>query len=61
VTKNRAGYFWKTSEFVIQLRDLHEDGERALVDRSRRRHPSVFSPSVSGADEPGSPPLSHGS
>jgi len=33
VTKNRAGYFWKSSAFVIRkLRDLYEDGDRALVD-----------------------------
>ncbi|HEY5416234.1 MAG TPA: hypothetical protein VIK41_15455 [Gemmatimonadaceae bacterium] len=45
VTKNRAGYFWKTSEFVIRkLRDLHEDGESALVDpEPTARHPQAYS------------------
>jgi len=45
VTKNRAGYFWKTSEFVIRkLRDLHEEGEDALVDpEPRAQHPQAYS------------------
>jgi len=45
VTKNRAGYFWKTSEFVIRkLRDLHADGESALVDPDpSARHPQAYS------------------
>src|SRR6476661_208520 len=45
VTKNRAGYFWKTSEFVIRkLSDLHEDGEPALVDpEPAARHPQAYS------------------
>jgi hypothetical protein len=45
VTKNRAGYFWKTSEFVIRkLRDLHEEGESALVDPEPMvRHPQAYS------------------
>jgi hypothetical protein len=45
VTKNRAGYFWKTSEFVIRkLRDLYEEGERALVDpEPTARHPQAYS------------------
>ncbi len=45
VTKNRAGYFWKTSEFVIRkLRDLHEEGESALVDPDpSARHPQAYS------------------
>ena len=45
VTKNRAGYFWKTSEFVIRkLRDLHEEGEPALVDpEPAARHPQAYS------------------
>src|SRR6476661_868526 len=45
VTKNRAGCFWKTSEFVIRkLRDLHEDGERALVDpEPKAQHPQAYS------------------
>ena len=45
VTKNRAGYFWKTSEFVIRkLRDLYEEGESALVDpEPRARHPQAYS------------------
>jgi len=33
VTKNRAGYFWKSSAFVIRkLRELHDEGEGALRD-----------------------------
>jgi len=33
VTKNRAGYFWKSSAFVIRkLRELHERGPEALCD-----------------------------
>ena len=33
VTKNRAGYFWKSSTFVIRkLRDLYDEGPRALTD-----------------------------
>ena len=33
VTKNRAGYFWKSSAFVIRkLRDLYDEGEAALVE-----------------------------
>ena len=45
VTKNRAGYFWKTSEFVIRkLRDLHEEGEGALIDpEPTARHPQAYS------------------
>ena len=45
VTKNRAGYFWKTSEFVIRkLRDLYEEGERALVDpEPKAQHPQAYS------------------
>ena len=45
VTTNRAGYFWKSSEFVIRkLRDLYEDGESALVDpEPKGRHPQAYS------------------
>ena len=45
VTKNRAGYFWKTSEFVIRkLRDLYEEGESALVDpEPKAQHPQAYS------------------
>ena len=45
VTKNRAGYFWKSSEFVIRkLRDLYADGESALVDpEPKARHPQTYS------------------
>jgi hypothetical protein len=45
VTKNRAGYFWKTSEFVIRkLRDLYDEGEGALVDpEPKARHPQAYS------------------
>ena len=33
VTKNRHGYFWKASTFVIRkLRDLYEEGSAALTD-----------------------------
>ena len=33
VTKNRFGYFWKASEFVVRkLRDLYHDGPGALTD-----------------------------
>ena len=33
VTKNRAGYFWKSSAFVIRkLRDLYDEGPSALAD-----------------------------
>jgi len=36
VTKNRAGYFWKSSTFVIRkLRDLYEEGEAGLVESPR--------------------------
>jgi hypothetical protein len=36
VTKNRAGYFWKSSTFVIRkLRELHDEGEAALVESPR--------------------------
>jgi hypothetical protein len=45
VTKNRAGYFWKTSEFVIRkLRDLYDEGEGALVDpEPKAQHPQAYS------------------
>ncbi len=33
VTKNRAGYFWKSSTFVMRkLRDLYEEGEAGLTE-----------------------------
>jgi hypothetical protein len=33
VTKNRAGYFWKSSTFVVRkLRELYDDGGAALVE-----------------------------
>ena len=40
VTKNRAGYFWKSSSFVIRkLRDLHTDGEAGLAESPRTTAP----------------------
>jgi hypothetical protein len=45
VTKNRHGYFWKSSEFVLRkLRDLHDDGPSALTDPDRHAgSPSAYS------------------
>jgi hypothetical protein len=41
VTKNRTGYFWKSSTFVVRkLRDLHAEGADALVDP----HPDAGAP-----------------
>ena len=41
VTKNRTGYFWKSSTFVLRkLRDLHAEGAGTLVDP----HPHAGAP-----------------